>query len=223
MAAFRMLFLAALIAGVMAGAATSLVQASKVWPLISAAEVFETAAHHDHGAAEPGWSPEGPLRHALTVLFNIVVGVGFGLILNALAQVASLQSGRAFTAAQGVMWGAAGFAAFGLAPALGLPPELPGMASGGLLARQVWWVATSICTLGGIGLLVFVNGPKRAAGIMLIVLPHLIGAPNAAGHGNVSGEMGATFAVASLVASAVFWIVLGSVSGWTQQRLALGR
>jgi predicted cobalt transporter CbtA len=32
--------------------------------------------------------------------------------------------------------------------------------------------------------------------------------------------MGAAFAAASLAASAVFWIVLGTVSGWAQQRFA---
>ncbi len=223
MAAFRTLFFAALIAGLAAGAAASIVQAGRLWPLIAAAEVFEAAAHHDPGAAEPVWSPEGPARHALTVLFNIVVGVGFGLILNSLARLVSLRGGRTLTAGQGVMWGAVGFASFGLAPALGLPPELPGMASGELLARQVWWIATAVCTLGGIGLLVFVAGPWRGAGIVLIVLPHLIGAPNADVHGTIPGELGAAFAAASLVASAVFWIVLGSVSGWVQQRLAPGR
>jgi cobalt transporter subunit CbtA len=222
MAAFRRLFFAALIAGLAAGVAASAVQAARLWPLIAAAEVFEAAAPHghDHGAAEPAWSPEGRLRQALTVLFNIVVGLGFGLILNALARLDSLRSGRAFTVGHGVIWGAAGFAAFGLAPALGLPPELPGMASGELLARQIWWVATAICTLGGIFLVARAAGPWRGAGIVLIVLPHLIGAPAADGHGNLPGEMGAAFAAASLVASAVFWIVLGSVSGWAQQRFA---
>jgi predicted cobalt transporter CbtA len=97
------------------------------------------------------------------------------------------------------------------------------MASGELLARQVWWVATAACTLGGVGLLVFAAGPWRGAGIVLILLPHLTGAPNADGYANIPGEMGATFAAASLAASAVSWIVLGSVSGWAQQWLAPGR
>jgi cobalt transporter subunit CbtA len=211
----------ALIAGTAAGAATSVLQAGKMWPLIAAAEMLEAAGppHHDHGTAEPVWSPEGPLRPALTVLFNIVAGLGFGLILNALTRLWTLQSGRSFTASDGVLWGAAGFAAFSLAPAFGLPPELPGMAGGELIERQIWWIATGCCTAGGIALLLCLTKPWRSAGIVLIVLPHMIGAPHADGYGAIPGEMAATFAAASLGASAVFWVVLGWVSGWAQQRL----
>jgi predicted cobalt transporter CbtA len=67
--------------------------------------------------------------------------------------------------------------------------------------------------------LVYAAGAWRSAGIVLIVLPHLVGAPRAGAYGSVPGEMGAAFAAASLGASAVFWLVLGSVSGWAQQRL----
>ena len=220
MATFRVLFFAALIGGISAGAVASVIQAGKMWPLIAAAEQFEaTAARHDHGAAEPVWSPEGRLRPTLTVLFNIAAGLGFGLILNALTRLWTLRSGRPFTASDGILWGAAGFAAFSLAPAFGMPPELPGMASGELLDRQLWWLATGCCTAGGIAFLVYSPGIWRSAGIALIVLPHLIGAPRADEYGSVPGEMAAAFATASLAASAVFWVVLGWVSGWSQQRL----
>jgi len=220
MATFRALFFVALVAGIVAGATASVIQAGKMWPLIAAADVFEAAAqHHAHGAAELVWSPEGPLRSALAVLFNIVAGLGFGLLLNAVARLWTLRSGRPFTASDGVLWGAAGFAAFSLAPAFGLPPELPGMAGGELLDRQLWWIATACCTAGGIAVLVYAAGAWRSAGIVLIVLPHLVGAPRAGAYGSVPGEMGAAFAAASLGASAVFWLVLGWVSGWAQQRL----
>jgi predicted cobalt transporter CbtA len=131
----------------------------------------------------------------------------------------TLRSGRPFTASDGVLWGAAGFAAFSLAPAFGLPPELPGMAGSELIQRQIWWVATVCCTAGGIASLLCLTGLWRIAGIILILLPHLIGAPHTDGHGAIPGEMAATFATASLGASAVFWVVLGWVSGWAQQRL----
>lgn len=221
-ATFRALFFAALIAGIAAGAVASVIHAVKMWPLIAAAEVLETAAppHHDQGAAEPVWSPEGPLRPALTILFNIAAGIGFGLILNALTRLWTLRSGRPFTASDGVLWGAAGFAAFSLAPAFGLPPELPGMAGGDLIERQIWWIATGCSAAGGIALLLCLTGVWRSAGIALIALPHIIGAPHADGHGAIPGEMAAAFATASLGASAVFWVVLGCVSGWAQQRLS---
>lgn len=269
MTGFRHLFFVALIAGLAAGLATSVVQAGKLWPLIAAAEVLEAGtppsaqghAHdhgptqgqghaHDHaptpaqvspqggspqgaspqGASPPGhahdhgdahghgWSPEGQLRHALTVLFNIAAGLGFGLILNALARLRALSVGATFTATEGVLWGIAGFAAFALAPALGLPPELPGMAAGELVYRQLWWVATALCSAGAIALWVFVGGAWRAIAVLLAVVPHLVGAPHAHEHGAVPGELGAAFAAASLAASAVFWVVLGGVSGWAQTR-----
>ncbi|MEI2612914.1 MAG: CbtA family protein [Candidatus Promineifilaceae bacterium] len=40
--------------------------------------------------------------------------------------------------------------AFQLAPAFGLPPELPGMAAADLGARQVWWCGTALAT--GVGI-----------------------------------------------------------------------
>ena len=220
-ATFRALFFAALMAGIAAGAVTSVIQAGKMWPLIAAAEVLGPSVppHHEHGAAEPVWSPEGPLRPALTVLFNIVAGLGFGLILNALTRLWTLRVGRPFTATDGALWGAAGFAAFSLAPAFGLPPELPGMAGGDLIERQSWWIATGCSTAGGIALLAYSSTIWRIVGIALIVLPHLIGAPHTDGNGAIAGEMAAAFAVASLGASATFWVVLGWVSGWAQQRL----
>lgn len=226
MATFRLLFCAALIGGLAAGLAASLVQAGKVWPLIAAAEILEAAAPghtHGHAAHEPAWSPDGPLRLALTVLFNIVAGVGFGLLLNALTRFETMRSGRVFAARDGALWGAAGFVAFSLAPAFGLPPELPGMASGGLLERQLWWVATACATAVAIALLVFAPARWRGAGIALIVLPHLFGPPHGDDHGSVPGEMAAAFVAASLGASAVFWVVLGWTSGWVQQRLARTR
>lgn len=53
----------------------------------------------------------------------------------------------------GMCWGAAGFVVFGVAPGLGLPPELPGMVAATLSKRQVWWVFTVACTFAALGLL----------------------------------------------------------------------
>lgn len=216
MTSFRRLFFAALIAGLAAGLATSVVQAGKLWPMIAAAELLEAGAP-DHGH-DHGWSPEGMLRPVLTVLFNIAAGLGFGLILNALARLRALFDGRAFVASQGVLWGIAGYAAFALAPAVGLPPELPGMAGGDLLLRQAWWVLTALCTAAAIALWVFRAGSWRAVALVLAALPHLVGTPHAHQHGVVPGELAAAFTAASLAASAVFWVVLGGVSGWVQGR-----
>lgn len=227
-ASFRALVFAALIAGIAAGGATSVVQALRLWPLIAAAEELEDKAPaagqgHDasHAHSAPGWSPQGPLRPMLTVVFNMAAGVGFALMLNAVARLRGVRTGVGLTVRDGLAWGAVGFAAFALAPALGLPPALPGMAEGGLLARQAWWLGTAVATLCGIAMVAWVGAPWRWGGILLLVLPHVVGAP-AMGGGAVPGEMAAAFVAGSLAASAVFWVVLGGVSGWAQARMARG-
>src|SRR5207249_136954 len=110
---------------------------------------------------------------------NILVGVGFAAVLLA----AMVMSGKSPGPVRGILWGLAGFAVFFLAPALGLPPALPGMAEANLQARQLWWGATSACT--GVALwLIFAAGRKwslRILGIIVLVLPHYIGAPSTSG------------------------------------------
>jgi len=230
-ALLRRILIAGLFAGVAAGLAFTAVQQLKVVPLILAAEVYETAdaapAHshdgavgaHDHAAAHAhdadAWSPaDGAERIAYTVLANILTGVGYGCILVA----GMVFAGRALDWRRGLLWGLAGFAAFAVAPALGLPPELPGMAAADLAGRQLWWIATALATLAGLGLIVFApakfRGAAVAAGVALILLPQVIGAPeHAAEAGAVPAELATRFAVAALIAQAAFWAVLGAVAG----------
>ena len=121
----------------------------------------------------------------------------------------------------GLLWGAAGFIVFSAAPAMGLPPELPGMTSAALESRQVWWVGTVLATLIGIGLFTETKTviPKIVA-VVLFAAPHIIGAPHPyIFESLVPTELSAQFAVASLVTSAFFWMVLGATSGYFYQKL----
>ncbi len=194
---FRRVFLTGILAGLLAGIVAGALGAVKLTPLIAAAEVYEaTASTPDHDSG--GWEPAPGLERAgLTLLAESIIGVGFGLVLSA------------------------GFACFSLAPALGLPPELPGSASADLLARQGWWLGTAMATAAGIALLVFARRPWwRALGIAVLLLPHLAGAPHAPAEGGTAPPgLAAAFAAASLAVAAVFWIVLGSTSGWLYRRL----
>jgi cobalt transporter subunit CbtA len=204
-------------------------QRTKIFPLIERAEVYEARADaarapaHDHGAApqEAEWEPSPGLERAgYTLLADVVAGIGFALLLaGALAIAAS--RGHAIDARRGVLWGAAGFAIFTLAPALGLPPELPGMEAAALVQRQAWWIGTAVSTALGLGLIVFWRGlPYRVVGVVLLVLPHIIGAPQDLGAGgSVPPELAAQFVVASIAIAAMFWLVLGGVSSWLYQRL----
>jgi cobalt transporter subunit CbtA len=221
MGVLRHLVLTALIAGTLAGLVASAVQAVRLVPLIYAAEVYENGGHsHDDAAAAPHMpAPATDLgRSALTVVANVIVGVGFAMLLAA----AFALLGRRVDARTGMYWGAAGFAAFALAPAMGLPPELPGMAAAELGARQLWWLSTVAATLAGLAALAFTRRwTTRAAGVALMALPQIIGAPHGGGASAVPAELAAQFVAASLASAAIFWIVLGASAGYVYRRLAI--
>src|SRR5882757_6636148 len=185
----RRILFTALIAGTVAGLFAAGIQHLKLIPLIAAAEVYEAAgthADHQHGAAPdqqgaaPEWEPApGIERAGYTVVADILAGIGFALVLIGAVALTRL-GGYAIDARRGLIWGAAGFVVFALAPAIGLPPELPGMEAAALAARQQWWILTAAATAGGLGLIIFAKpAALRALGVALIVVPHLIGAPAA--------------------------------------------
>jgi cobalt transporter subunit CbtA len=217
----RRILLTALVAGAAAGLVAAILQRIDIVPLIAQAEIYEAAgAGHAHEGPQ-AWEPEpGFERAAYTVLADLLTGIGFALLLTGAIALSTL-AGRPIDAKRGLLWGAAGFAAFTLAPALGLPPELPGMAGAALAQRQAWWLGTAAATAVGLGLIAFRAGlPSRLAGVALLVLPHLIGAPEPASYGgNVPPELAARFVVASIATAALFWLALGAVSGWLYRRL----
>lgn len=226
------IIIAAALAGLVAGLVVSLVQHLRVTPLIVAAEQYEVAGGHDHStsgdhaathghsaAEEQAWAPRGGLERTLyTFAANIVAGVGFALVLAA----ASLLTGLPLTLANGALWGLAGFAAFMLAPSAGLPPELPGMPAADLAARQVWWWGTVVATGLAIVLAVRIGRPWAwAAALALVLLPHLIGAPQPETHdAAVPAGLANSFAANAIVAQAIFWLVLGVALGFLLSRFA---
>lgn len=225
---FSRILAAGLIAGSIAGTAITVAEIPLVTPLILAAEVFEQASSStpppsDHSGAsqlgdgdERAWAPTAGLeRLAFTWLANVLTGVGFGLIFAAAIALA----GRPMDWRRGLIWGLAGYGVFAVAPALGLPPELPGMVTADLAARQKWWLAAAGSAAAGLALIAFApeqpfKRPLQAAGLILMILPHLSGAPHLAyAVGVVPPELAARFVVASLAASALFWVILGVTVG----------
>ncbi|MBC3437863.1 CbtA family protein [Pseudomonas sp. BW16M2] len=215
--------------GLLAALLLTLLQSFWVAPLILQAETYESAApvaeHHEHGdAAAPhehehsaeAWAPEDGWQRVLsTTGGNLVVAVGFALILVALYSLR--EPNRVAT---GALWGLAGFAVFCLAPTLGLPPELPGTAAADLGQRQTWWIGTAAATAAGLALLVFArHWLLKALGVALLVLPHLIGAPQPAMHESLAPEALETqFKIASWLTNAAFWLALGLLSAWLYRR-----
>ncbi|HKW54415.1 MAG TPA: CbtA family protein [Stellaceae bacterium] len=222
---FRRVFLAAILAGLAAGLLVTALQTAKLSPLIAAAEVYETAAMPSTAHEDAAWEPAaGVERIGFTLLANILIAIGFGLLLSGGFALRQLVSGAGIDASQGLLWGLAGFAAFALAPSLGLPPTLPGSAEADLLARQSWWIGTALATSAGIALIVFaLRWWSRALGALAILLPHVVGAPRAPLGGATPATLAAEFATASLVIAALFWIALGSLCGWVYDRLGRRR
>ncbi|MBB3936674.1 CbtA family protein [Aureimonas phyllosphaerae] len=218
-------FLAALLAGILAGIVITPIQHLKTTPLIVAAETYEDGGTaHDHATARPSLvSPahaHGGAAHEEsgdvarlggTLVANVVIGATFSLLILA----ASLGLDRPVTLRNGAVWGLAGFAAVTLAPALGLPPELPAMPAADLAARQAWWLATVALTAGGLWLLVSRRSSAAIlGGLALLLLPHLVGAPHPADLASpVPAALAAEFAVASLSLSASLWAMTGALLG----------
>ena len=219
---FRSLVLAALLAGLAASGVLTLTQTRWVTPLILHAEVFEEAATRHAGTvpAEPpserAWTPADPGERLLaTSVGNGVMGIGYALLL-----VGLFAWRRPVGAAEGLAFGLAGFAAFFAAPSLGLPPELPGTEAAELSARQAWWLATAVGTAVGLGLCFLqTRWLWRSLGLGLLILPHVLGAPEPVVAGGLAPESLQTqFRLATLLSNALFWALLGWLSALAVRR-----
>jgi cobalt transporter subunit CbtA len=187
----------------------------------AAPEVGAAEAGHEHHKHVPAAEGEGGPRNALTSLFFGVVYVSYGLILAAGFGVAET-FGKKITLREGLLWGLGGFVAFQLAPAMGLEPDLPGTMAADLAARQLWWWGTAIATIAGLGLIGYGKGlPAYGLAVLLIALPHIIGAPELDGYSGVAPpELASAFAARGLGVGLTVWAVLGALTGYFWSRSA---
>jgi cobalt transporter subunit CbtA len=221
MAVFRRLVFAALCAGLLSGVFAAVAHHIGTVPVLLQAEGYERSAVHDMAKADEhgtAWEPEnGAERTAYTLLADILTGIGFALLLGA---GLTLHGGRTGWR-QGLFWGLAGFATFTVAPGLGLPPQLPGSEAAPLLERQLWWLGTAAATGGALALMVFTTRARWAIlAAIVIVLPHLYGAPEPSEHTAAAPEaLAHRFIVAATVVNFLFWLILGASTGYFQARL----
>jgi cobalt transporter subunit CbtA len=176
--------------------------------------------HHDDGDEAAGgghhhdeneWKPEdGWQRTLFTFGANLLMGVGYAFVLVAMYL---LWRGPP-NILGGALYGIAGFLVFFAAPAIGLPPELPGTAAADLSVRQEWWAMTAAATALGL----FLSFSQRSwwmriLGIMIVIAPHIIAAPQPAVESSLApAELQSQFRVATTVANAAFWLALGVAS-----------
>jgi cobalt transporter subunit CbtA len=237
-----------ILAGLLAGLLISALQHVTTTPLILKAETYETAlrsqggpmqaafageariqlAHNDPKAGpehtgEHEWKPQDGLqRTAFTSLVTIGTAIGFAALLLAGMIAANEQIDQR----RALAWAVCGFLAFGLAPAMGLAPELPGAAAAELQQRQLWWLLTAVVTAGALFVFLRVEASwARALAVLALLLPHLIGAPHpAAPESKVPAEIAAHFAALSLAIQAALWLVTGFAVGvlwpWATRRSA---
>ncbi|MDK1375020.1 MULTISPECIES: CbtA family protein [unclassified Sinorhizobium] len=201
---------------------SSLSGTSPVGELLSALSPVTPAYAHEHeGEHEEGGIMFGLSRFSGTLLANLVTGAGFSLLLAGV----SLVIGYPITLANGALWGACGWLAVHLLPAIGLPPELPGFPAAELGDRQVWWAATVLFSAAGLYLLALRRElVAKIAGLVLIAAPQFYGAPQPLDiSSNVPAVLGAEFAVAALATTLAFWLVLGVVSGFINDRFVKAR
>lgn len=181
----------------------------------------EAGAAAPKAEADEGWQPrDGIERTLFTSLATVLTAIGYALVLIAGMLVARDR----ITPRTGLAWAAGAFAATGLATGLGLAPELPGAAAADLTARQLWWVGTAASTALALWLLVRVDRmPAKSFGLLFLVAPHLIGAPQPATlTSTVPAELAAHFASTSLALHAVLWLSVGALVGlfWTRSEKA---
>ncbi|MBD3679927.1 MAG: CbtA family protein [Rhodobacteraceae bacterium] len=224
----RQIFASALFAGLAAGVLAALLQFAFVVPLLLEGELFETGARvHFAGADGVPQSVAGGVglsaelgRHLGTLAMNLIAYTGFALVLVAGFALAQ-RAGHRVTPRSGLVWGLAGFVAVQLAPAAGLPPELPGTTATDLGLRQGWWALCVATTAAGLGLIAFGRGALALAGaVVLILLPHVVGAPHLDTYfGIAPPELSALFATRSLAVAAASWVVLGLVAAtfWSRE------
>jgi len=212
---------AALAAGAAAGVLLFVLQSWTTLPLIHQAERYETAQAPVHPHSHANEPSDNPLvRAACSTVGDVLVGVGFGMLLAAMYALSG-KSGPV----PGVLWGLAGFATFHLGPALVVPPSIPGLELAALSIRQAAWLIAAFCT--SLGLTIFAFGPKavKIGGLLLLFLPcvlfrFLIPVSGSDIPSPALSALEHLFIVYVLGDFLLFWLVLGAISGWMFQSSA---
>jgi cobalt transporter subunit CbtA len=221
---FSKIVTSALFAGFAAGLIAGLLQLNLMQPVLLHAELYETGqlVHFGGPGNVPAAQETGGFnltRDGLSILFVALAYTGFAFLLVA-AMAAASDRGATINARTGLIWGLAGFIAFQLAPGAGLPPEVPGAAAAEMGARQLWWFSTIAATALALAMIAFGRNPLvLVAAVVLLLAPHVIGAPHPdAFAGTAPPELAGLFAARSLAVALAGWALLGMFAGYFWSR-----
>lgn len=213
----------ALFAGFAAGLIAAVLQLVFVQPVLLHAELYEGGDLVHFGGTLNAVVQDLPgfdaMRDGLSVLFTALVYTGYAFMLVGAMALAS-DRGHAVTARNGIIWGIAGYIAFHFAPAVSLPPELPGVAAADVVDRQIWWFGTVISAAIAMALIGFGSGwAAWGVAAVLLLAPHVIGAPQPEYFaGPVPPELGGEFAGRALGVGLASWAILGCFAGFFWSR-----
>jgi cobalt transporter subunit CbtA len=227
----RILFIG-LAAGAIAGAAAATVQATLMQPQIVQAEALEAsqtmhrpAMHHgddprgDHTHHENEEPSDDPLkRHLGTAIAIVCTAIGYGLMLSSVIALSQRRGWRF-----GLLLGMVGFVSMQLAPALGAPPQPPGLPSYDVHVRQLWWLLAAGCTAAACLLGIHAVQVRLPAWFApcagLALLPYVVRPLfSAMGPLPEAGQLTSAFALSSFATAAVLWLSLGTVVGALHSR-----
>ncbi len=216
----------AVFAGVGAGVLAALLQLALVVPLIMEAELFESGArvHFPEGGSPQSdrgapsvW--EEPLRHIYTVGFSAVTFTAYAFLMIAGFLLAE-RFGHEVTTRRGLFWGLCGGLAVVIAPAISMPPELPGAIGAEVGPRQAWYLSCVVLTLIGLSQ---IGLGTRARYMMttpvFLLVPHLIGAPHLDTYFGVAPpELASEFVARVMGVALISWTLLGLFAAyfWTR-------
>ncbi|SMF73349.1 CbtA family protein [Pseudobacteriovorax antillogorgiicola] len=238
------IFIVAFLSGIMGGSLYSLVQNYRVVPLIAQAELFEGgdivsyddpdtveghvahqhllnpdgveegANHHDPSEWKPS---QGAQRLFFTWVSNVVLATAWSFLLCGIFLFIPKLSMRV-----GMLWGLLGYLAFFVAPAIGLPPELPGMLAADLEDRQLWWLLTAASSFSGMICLYFgKHWTIRFSMVGFLILPHVFGAPHPRVQGGTAPEtLWKNYVAATYGANLILWLSLGLIVAFLFRKVA---
>jgi cobalt transporter subunit CbtA len=207
-----------MVAGIVAGSTLFIVQRWTTLPLIYQAELHEQERTR---VSSPTGDPphDKTTRSADTLVGDMLVAIGFGLLLSA-AYVLTDKFGLR----HGIFWGLAGFTTFQIGPALVVPPALPGLELASLSTRQGLWLIAAFSTGLGLALVICERKSMKLTGVIFMVLPAMLKfltpvTPQPAPVITNVSTLESQFIFRTLACSLLMWLILGTASCWIFDRL----